>query len=97
MFLQIFSGKQILEVEEEDETSTVEQVLAVATPIAAIAAMSPPPLNMFPPQGAPQPGAVPQGGGIIPREAMSVRINVNKSIKSQQHNSEIRKQSDNIK
>jgi hypothetical protein len=38
---------------------------------------------MFPPQGAPQPGAVSQGGGITPQNALSVRNNVNKYINAQ--------------
>ena len=43
-------------------------------PLAVVAAVSPPPVNMFPPQGAPQPGAVSAGGGITPVVALAVRI-----------------------
>ena len=44
-----------------------------AAPVAAVATISPPPLNMFPPQGAPQPGAVSGGGGVTPAQGFSVR------------------------
>ena len=44
-----------------------------AAPVAAVASISPPPLNMFPPQGAPQPGAVSGGGGVTPAQGFSVR------------------------
>ena len=56
-----------------DEFTTAEQA-AVATSItAAAAAVAPPPINMFPPQGAPQPGAVSAGGGITPAVALTVK------------------------
>jgi hypothetical protein len=67
-------------VDQEDEATAVEQAAVAAAPIAAIAAISPPPLNMFPPQGAPQPGVVSQGGGLTPKNALSVRSDVNKFI-----------------
>ena len=58
-----------------DEFTTAEQA-AVATSItAAAAAVAPPPINMFPPQGAPQPGAVSAGGGITPAVALTVKHN----------------------
>ena len=56
------------------ELSAVEQVAQAAAPVAVVAALSPPPLNMFPPQGAPQPGAVTSGGGVTPSVALQVRI-----------------------
>ena len=58
----------------KDEFTTAEQA-AVATSItaAAAAAVAPPPINMFPPQGAPQPGAVSAGGGITPAVALTVK------------------------
>ena len=56
-----------------DQPSTAQQVAQAAAPIAAAAAISPPPLNMFPPQGAPQPGAVSAGGGVTPAVALTVR------------------------
>ena len=48
--------------------------MQAAAPIAAVAAISPPPLNMFPPQGAPQPGSVSSGGGVTPTTALQVRM-----------------------
>ena len=42
--------------------------------ITAIAALTPPPLSMFPPQGVPQPGGPGTGGGSLPSSALSVRI-----------------------
>ena len=56
-----------------DFTPALEQTAQAAAPIAAIAAISPPPLNMFPPQGAPQPGTVTSGGGVTPSAALQVR------------------------
>ena len=56
------------------ESSVLEQAAQAAAPIAALAAISPPPLNIFPPQGAPQPGAVTSGGGVTPATALQVRI-----------------------
>ena len=50
-----------------------QQAAQVATPLAAVAAISPPPLNLFPPQGAPQPGSVAGGGGVTPVVALVVR------------------------
>ena len=41
--------------------------------IAAAAAAAPPPVNMFPPQGAPQPGNIAAGGGLTPAVALTVR------------------------
>ena len=56
-----------------DEFTTAEQA-AVATSItAAAAAVAPPPINLFPPQGAPQPGFVSAGGGITPAVALTVK------------------------
>ena len=55
------------------QPSAAEQAAQAAAPIAAVAAVSPPPLFMFPPQGAPQPGAVAAGGGITPVVALAVR------------------------
>jgi hypothetical protein len=55
-------------------SAALEQVAQAAAPIAAVAAISPPPLNRFPPQGAPQPGAVTSGGGVTPSVALQVRI-----------------------
>ena len=43
--------------------------------ITAIAALTPPPLTMFPPQGVPQPGGAGiggGGGGALPSAALSV-------------------------
>ena len=56
-----------------DQPSAAAQVAQAAAPIAAVAAISPPPLNMFPPQGAPQPGSVAAGGGVTPVVALAVR------------------------
>ena len=50
----------------------VEQVAAITT-LAAAAAAAPPPVNLFPPQGAPQPGNVLAGGGVTPSVALTVR------------------------
>ena len=47
--------------------------LFVGVPIA-VAAFSPPPLNIFPPQGAPQPGAIASGGGVTPSAALQVKL-----------------------
>jgi hypothetical protein len=51
----------------------VQAALAAAA-IAAVAAISPAALNMFPPQGAQQPGQVAGGGGVTPVVALAVRI-----------------------
>ncbi len=46
--------------------------------VSALAALTPPPLPMFPPQGLPQPGGIGApgggGGGILPAAALSVRV-----------------------
>ena len=52
---------------------TAEQVAMATASVAAAAALTPPPINMFPPQGAPQPGSVSAGGGTTPTVALSVR------------------------
>ena len=59
--------------------STAAAVVAATAPIA-LAAVSPPPLAMFPPQGLPQPtasgapvGGGGGGGGILPSSAVTVR------------------------
>jgi len=57
--------------EEEADDNTAETAAAVAT-IAAAAAAAPPPVNMFPPQGAPQPGNIAAGGGLTPAVALTV-------------------------
>ena len=49
----------------------LEEIAAAAT-LAAAAAASPPPVNMFPPQGAPQPGNIVAGGGLTPSVALTV-------------------------
>ena len=56
------------------ESSVLEQAAQPAAVITAFAAISPPPLNMFPPQGAPQPGMVTSGGGVTPSTALQVTI-----------------------
>ena len=57
-----------------------EQASAYASISAAAAAIAPPPVNLFPPQGAPLPGAVSAGGGITPAIALSVNISINIKI-----------------
>ena len=57
-----------------------EQASAYASFSAAAAAVAPPPVNLFPPQGAPLPGAVSAGGGITPAVALSVNISINGEI-----------------
>ena len=44
------------------------------TAILAAVALAPPPLNLFPPQGAPQPGNIPAGGCFTPVEALRVSV-----------------------
>ena len=56
-----------------DEFTTAEQAAVATSLTAAAAAVAPPPINMFPPQGAPQPGAVSAGGGITPAVALTVK------------------------
>ena len=63
-----------------DEFTTAEQAAVATSVTAAAAAVAPPPINMFPPQGAPQPGAVSAGGGITPAVALSVNISFNGEI-----------------
>ena len=46
----------------------------MATAVLAAVALAPPPVNSFPPQGAPQPGNVADGGGFTPIEALTVRV-----------------------
>ena len=73
------------EVEEDDlfsefltNPTAVAAAAAIAGPLA-LAAVVPPPLPMFPPQGLPQPnaGSVPGagggGGGSLPSAALTVR------------------------
>ena len=57
--------------------------MAAATAIIgipiAVAALAPPPLPMFPPQGAPQPGVrggASGGGGAFPTTVIGVRLSV---------------------
>ena len=50
------------------------ETAAVATAVLAAVALAPPPLNLFPPQGAPQPGNIAAGGCFTPVEALRVRI-----------------------
>ena len=45
----------------------------IVAPIV-LAALAPPPLPMFPPQGVPQPGAVSGGGGTLPTSVLVVRF-----------------------
>ena len=57
-----------------DEYTPAEQAAAATTiTAAAAAAVAPPPINLFPPQGAPQPGFVSAGGGITPAVALTVK------------------------
>ena len=58
-----------------DELKTTKQAAVATSIIAAAAVVAPPPINMFPPQGAPQPGAVSAGGGITPAVALTVKHN----------------------
>ena len=57
---------------------TIAQTVAAA----AIFAISPPPLPLFPPQGLPQPGSLSGGGGALPSIAIGVRteININQNV-----------------
>ena len=53
---------------------------AVVTAPLAVAALSPPPLPMFPPQGVPQPGGPVSGGvGALPMAVIGVR-NIHKIV-----------------
>ena len=70
MILQNFNLLNLI----PEESAALEQAALAAAPIAVVAAISPPPLNMFPPQGAPQPGSVTSGGGVTPFAALQVRI-----------------------
>ena len=45
--------------------------IVAAPPV--LAALSPPTIPMFPPQGVTQPGAIGQGGGSLPVNAVMVR------------------------
>ena len=47
---------------------------------AILAAVSPPPISMFPPQGAPQPGSVAGGGGVPPAISLIVINNIYKKF-----------------
>ena len=69
---------------EANERTDLDEILdfitengpAVAA-IATIAALTPPPLVMFPPQGLPQPGTAGVGGGgggALPSAALSVKV-----------------------
>ena len=51
--------------------------IAAAVVLAAVA-LAPPTVNLFPPQGAPQPGNIAAGGGFTPIEALAVRDSMNK-------------------
>ena len=46
----------------------------LATAVLAAVALAPPPVNLFPPQGAPQPGNIADGGGLTLVEALTVRV-----------------------
>lgn len=61
------TGASILDV-----IMDVVPVAIVAAP-PVLAALSPPTIPMFPPQGAVQPGAIAQGGGELPVNAVLVR------------------------
>ena len=50
----------------------VAAAAVIGVPIA-LAAIAPPPLPMFPPQGVPQPGAASGGGGALPATVLAVR------------------------
>ena len=55
----------------------IEPLLAIAAALIGapivLAALAPPPLPMFPPQGVPQPGQVEAGGGAVPTPGSIVR------------------------
>ena len=51
---------------------SAQQAAAASAPVALAAAAVPPPVNLFPPQGAPQPGALGAGGGVTPVTALAV-------------------------
>ncbi len=56
------------------EPSIVERAAPAAAVVAAIVALAPPPISMFPPQGAPQSGSGSQsGGGVTPVQGVLVR------------------------
>ena len=62
----------------EEEETMLEQLVAVSAAALVFAALAPPALPMFPPQGLPQPvglqGDIAQvtGGGILPAAALTV-------------------------
>ena len=58
-------------LDDADEPPLLAAAVGIA---AAAAASSPPPMNMFPTQGAPQPGTVAAGGGVTPAAALAVRV-----------------------
>ena len=62
----------------EEEETILEEVAIVSAAVLVLAVLAPPPLTMFPPQGLPQPQALPgdiaqvAGGGVLPSDALSV-------------------------
>ena len=55
-----------------DAIMEVAPAAIVAAP-PVLAALSPPSIPMFPPQGGVQPGALAQGGGALPANVVMVR------------------------
>ena len=75
-----FNKELIIQLAETEDTELIpeetQMVIAAATVISApiaLAALAPPPLPMFPPQGIIQPGNVVGGGGGIPASVLTVR------------------------
>ena len=75
---QVISGIGILNDANNTEadliiySATLAATALIGVPVL-LAAIAPPPLTMFPPQGLPQPGSVTEGGGILPSSEFIVR------------------------
>ena len=54
-------------------SSKISLVAEIIGGVIAVAAVAPPQLEMFPPQGVPPPGAVSGGGGVLPATNLAVR------------------------